>query len=182
MKKREFAVGLARKVLDAWRWECLLSGLPYMQANLSAGQLYIELRSPWALTNKLWGRLNHALEDQETLYRSGDAFWIYGIAARQTERRAVEILFCIKSCRPDVEEAFDIPPQFLSGWAECVWNQGFENELVEGQNYEVREICNMPGHVMVLRPGDTPLVGIHLERFRFHYPDESDSSPRQSVR
>lgn len=174
MKRREFAVGRAGKVLDAWRWECLLSGSPCMQANLSACKLYVELRSPWALTRRLWWRLQHALQGKECLHRAGDAFWLDGIAGGQTERRAQEILNCIKSCKPDIEEGLDIPPKFESGSAECVWNQGLENELVEGESYEVREICNMPGHVVVLRSEETPLVGIHLERFRFHYPDERD--------
>ena len=172
MKEREFAVGRAHKVLDAWRWECLLNGWPFMQANLSAGQLYVELRSPWALTRKLWWSLHNVLEGQETLYRAGDAFWLDGIASAQTERRAKEILDCIRSCKPGAEDGFDIPPEFASGTAECVWNEGLETELIEGRSYEIREICNMPGHVVVLRPGETPLVGIHLERFRFQYQDE----------
>ncbi len=170
MKVREFSVGRSRKVLDAWRWECLQKDLPCMQANLSAGQLYVELRSPWALTRKLWWRLHHALEGSESLFRAGDAFWLDYVASGQTERRAGEILECIRSCKPGTEEDFDLPPEFASGIAECVWNEALESELTEGRSYEVREICNMPGHVLVIRPGDTPLVGIHLERFRFDYP------------
>ena len=172
MNERGFVVGRNAKVADAWRWECFQKRWPFLQANLSAGHLQVELRSPWAVTCRLWWRLQHALEGNEYVSRTGDSFWLGGIARGQTERRARQILDCIQECKPKPDESFDIPPEFDSGQAECIWAEGLEQELVEGQFYEILEIPNMVGHVVVWRGERPPIVGIHLERFRFPYPDE----------
>lgn len=171
MRNRDFIVGRSRRAIDAWRWECFRESLPFLHANLSAGELYVELRYPWSLTRRLWWRLEHSLVGDEYLSRSGDSFWLMKISKGQTERRANQILDCIRECKPNPEEGFDIPPEFGSGLATCVWNEAFETELTDGELYEVKEIPNMAGHVVVWRPGRTPLVGIHMDRFRFLHPD-----------
>lgn len=172
MSARIFVPGRDKKSADAWRWECLQNGWPFVLVDLSDSRLEIELRHPWALTQRLWWRLHHALEGDECLGRTGDSIWLARIAPEQTERRALQVLECIQQCKPEPDEAFDIPPEFASGQAECVWAEGFKGELRDGQFYAIQEIPNMAGHVVVWRKDQPPMVGIHLERFRFAYPDE----------
>lgn len=50
------------------------------------------------------------------------------------------------------------------GMAKCIDAEGIP-ELEVGQFYFVQEIPNMLGHVVALRTGRPPVVGIDVERF-----------------
>ena len=67
-----------------------------------------------------------------------------------------------RSCENDALQA---PAPLVRGMARCIWSEGMEEVLEEGALYYIREMPNMQGHVLALRSGELPLVGIHLERF-----------------
>lgn len=58
----------------------------------------------------------------------------------------------------------------IEGMAKCVNNKGIA--LPVNSIVYIREIPNMPGHCIVLRDGEFPLVGYHTDRFRILEEDE----------
>jgi hypothetical protein len=66
----------------------------------------------------------------------------------------------------------------VEGMAECLDAEGLgwgapQSALKLGDLAYVREIPNMEGHCLVLRSGELPLVGYHLDRFRMLTRDET---------
>jgi hypothetical protein len=60
----------------------------------------------------------------------------------------------------------------VEGMARCTYNDSMAEELEVGGVYYVREIPNMRGHCIVLRNGEAPLVGYHLDRFELMKEDD----------
>lgn len=58
----------------------------------------------------------------------------------------------------------------VEGMAKCINNEGLA--IPEGCVAYIREIPNMPGHCIVLRDGEAPLVGYHLDRFQLLKEDD----------
>lgn len=114
-------------------------------------------------------RLKRALEGQvredESMVIEGDGFRLTGGRHRDLVPRSVELLELLHACRPVESERYDHPPRLVEGCFVCVNSYGFEEELIEGQSYFLREIAGQEGHVVVYIPGCSPLVGIHLDRF-----------------
>lgn len=76
------------------------------------------------------------------------------VAKDQTEKRRVEL-----------QEMRHGP---VEGMATCVDNRGLEEVMQVGDTCYVREIPNLRGHCVILRSGQPPVVGWHLERFELH--------------
>ena len=58
------------------------------------------------------------------------------------------------------------------GMAKVVFNGMLEDDLTMGEVVWLREIKKMRGHCVVLRNNKTPIVGIHLDRFKMLKRDE----------
>lgn len=53
------------------------------------------------------------------------------------------------------------------GLARCIDNEGLEDLLEPNEVVYVQEIPNLRGHCIILANGRYPIVGYHLDRFRF---------------
>lgn len=155
----------------AWQRDCLSRREPYVVAwrghgerERRQGRILVELSGGWWLSRRLWSNVErhfaHCLPQ-----RTGNSFHLVDLPAHEVERSADELVALLRLYRPTAEEAFDLPPALVRGYARCVYNDAMEDYLTEGEHYLIREIPNMMGHVLVLRNGELPLVGIHLDRF-----------------
>lgn len=162
-----------RKRLErAWRMWCWREGQPVVHAwkgyrycpRVLEGYLEVELSGDWWLSRRLWEAIRDGLPDQDVA-RFGNRVLIVGLSHRELEQTAAHMLDLLHRNRPGPEEAFDLPPQLARGYARCFWADGMENVMVEDGLYYIREIPNMMGHVVALRDGGLPLVGVHLHRF-----------------
>lgn len=166
----------AERILQesTWRQECRRKGKPIVIASKCylfkpkelMGQLSVELSGDWWLSRKTWSRLSQELSEID-LYRMGNRFLVRYFPHRDLQSMAELVLDILNRKRPSSEEMFDFPPNLSRGYARCVCAYSMESMLTEGELYYVREIPNMMGHVLALRTGFPPLVGVHLERFEF---------------
>jgi hypothetical protein len=60
-------------------------------------------------------------------------------------------------------------PGPVEGMATCTNNECMEQVLEVGAVYYIREIPNMRGHCVILRDGQLPMVGYHLDRFELEF-------------
>lgn len=152
----------------AWRWRCLQDQLPCLVASRCyrglprrlVGELSLELRGRWWVSDQLWTQIQACFE---SAWRGGNTVTI-SVPPRELASRAEQLLALLQHYRPGRDQRFSQPPPLQRGLLNCHFAEGLENSLVEGCKYYVREIPNMPGHVVVLG-AELPLVGIHLDRF-----------------
>lgn len=155
-----------------WRQECLRTGKPivivtkqylYRPRQLRA-MIWADLLGEWWLSRRLWASLLAEMKFG-CIERFGNSIRVSDIPHRVTAQAAAAFVALLSIHRPTPEEAFDTPPALARGPARCLWTDGLEDQLCQSETYVLREIPNMLGHVVVFRPGKTPLVGVHLERF-----------------
>jgi len=146
----------------SWRWHCLQRDIPYLSLSRYKlrGDLELELRGRWWLSEMLWNELKRCYENASC---RGNCVSL-SVPPRVLKFTADQLLALVRQYRPPPQERFSRPAALARGLARCLWAKGFEDILQEGAEYFIREIPNMPGHVVVLGAG-VPLVGIHLERF-----------------
>ncbi len=164
-----------RRLSQAWFLNRKARDLPIVEAtycfSYSPRQAYIlieaELTGSWWLTNRLLGKLKAHLKPSESLHCDGDSFCISGTPPRLLVARSREVLDLILATRPTEDERYDGPPRLVEGYFRCLNALGFEEDLIEGHSYFLREIPEQPGHALVFRPGRPLLVGVHLDRFEY---------------
>ena len=177
---RKSAKARAEKI---WQRDCLRRRAPFIVATVgyrgSDGWLWAEFIGDWWLSRKLWlGLKNHFSE--LTLEQFGNSLRIYDIPSQALESTTERFLTFLYLHRPTIEEAFDLPPVLVRGYARCISAYAMEHCMTEGELYYIREIPNRMGHVLVLRPGDMPLVGVHLDRFELVPDGDNETSTETS--
>jgi hypothetical protein len=152
----------------AWRWRCLQDQTPCLLASRCyqgrprrlVGELSLELRGQWWLSSQLWEQIRSGFENA---WHQGNTVTIQ-VPPRELASRSEELLAVLYRHRPGPDQRFSQPLPLQRGLHRCLWAEGFESHLVEGREYYLREIPDMPAHVVVLG-AELPLVGIHLDRF-----------------
>ena len=166
-----------------WQRDCLRRRVPFIVVTVgyrgSDGYLSAELIGDWWLSRKLWlGLKNHFPE--LTLELFGNSLRIYDIPAQELESTAERFLTFLHLHRPAIDKAFELPSVLVRGYARCISSYAMEHCMIEGALYYIREIPNRMGHVLALRPGDMPLVGVHLDRFELVPDGDEATSPGPS--
>ena len=175
-------VSAQERAEKVWQRDCLRRRVPFIVATVGYrgddGYLSAELIGDWWLSRKLWLELKNHFPNLY-LGHFGNSVRIGGIPSRELESTTESFLTFLHLHRPALEEAFDLPPVLVRGYARCVSACALEHCMTEGALYYIREIPNMMGHVLALRPGDMPLVGIHLDRFEL-VPDGDEATSSES--
>ncbi len=133
------------------------------------GSIHVEMSSGWWVSTRLLRALQRALPE---IYvkQFGNRLRIGDVLPADIQTTAGIVVSVLNDHPPNSGPPFDLPPPLARGLATCHYVDGFEKHLTLDEIYLIREIPNVPGHIVVFRPGRTPLVGIHLDRFELLQP------------
>ena len=162
------------RLCRAWLLECKRHAIPFVSLQRCDYRyqrrfafLLVRMIGDWFVTPKLLEKVQYEVRGDEEVWRDGDSLRWSGLSVKEMHSRAKEIVALVLSCQPDKKDGFTQLPRLIEGSCKCLDAFGFEDDLVEGEIYFIREIATMRGHVVVFIPGRSPVVGIHAERFEY---------------
>lgn len=174
-----FCVRNQHLLLQQWETACILLEIPLVYViDLEDGEtarVHFELLEGLRFTPKGYAEAKEILSSHNTSGAPSSRGIKYVAPIEQATALIQRLLEVCKLDRAPSrqQDSLDAVARPYEGIATCVNNKGYEERLIVGERYYIREIPNQIDHCIVIRDEALPLVGVSTLRFELPFDYET---------